>query len=189
MSPSDFYNALITDPFYVMQKAYLDSTGTLASETLSNDTANKTAENNLANQRIAYNLGTTQLNITNSLADRQATESGDNAYYHNQASTLAGFDTQSDNLQLQDYLAGVQAAYAQGVLDRQNAQNTDLYNAYQNQYQYYSNLNQGQAPPPDPTPPPAPPAAPPAPPADPNSIAQAKQQLGYGTSQPWTSGL
>ncbi len=180
-SPSDFYNALVTDPFYQIDKAYLDSTGALASATLGQQTGIATQKNALTNQRIQFNLADTQRSITNDLANRQATESGDNAFYHTHATQLAGFDTSQAALDLQDYLAGIQAAYAQGVLDRERQSSGDLYDAYGRSVDYYTKLNSG-----DPNasgtgePPPEPPPAP-----DPNATTQWN---GYTVPANWIPG-
>jgi hypothetical protein len=175
MDPSAFYNALVGDPFYVISKAYRDSSQALHKSTLDTESGIAGSKNALTNQRIQFNLADTQRNITNDLANRQATESGDNAFYHTHASQLAGFDTQQASLDLQDYLAGIQAAYAQFTLDNEYGGQGDLFDAYGRVVNYYQGLNQGDpnagdgtgSPPPEP--PPAAPPPTPVPPYNPNS--------------------
>ncbi len=146
--------ALSSDPQYQITSSYLNANQALDAADLQRmiDTAN--ARFGLSSQEIANSLQNAQRNVTYDLANRQATESGDNAFYHNQAALLASFQQQGAQIDLQDYLAGAQAAFAHQSLSTQSGLSQAWLDAYQNEVNYYTQLAGGGAPvaPPPPAP-------------------------------------
>jgi hypothetical protein len=139
-------NALATMPEWLIQSGYINSLSALQGSDLQRmiDTAN--ARFGLSSQQIANSLQNAQRNVTYDLANRQATESGDNAFYHNQASLLASFQQQGAQIDLNDYLAGAQAAYQEQQLTNQTNLSQDWLDNFNNAVSYYTQLAGGGAP-------------------------------------------
>lgn len=135
MSQQDFQNYLANDPFYQQSLAYINATGQLNTQgtALTNQGYDQQLallqqQIGIANQKNALSVKGineqnqyNQLGVTQDLASRQATESGDNAYYHNKVQTATDNALQAAKLDLSDYLAGAQAAMAQIGINKQQA--------------------------------------------------------------------
>lgn len=114
-----YLSAITGDPFYMQMSAYLTASGTLDKATLDQMINIANQKNALSTKRIKEQEVDAHRNFTNDLGARWAIESGDTAFGHNKIATTAAEDMQAAQLELMDYLAGVQAAYAQRELDRQ----------------------------------------------------------------------